>query len=166
MPESAPKPRLVVGADHAGFRVKEAVKKFLAEQGYEVQDMGTDSEESVDYPDFARLVAEKVARGEADLGLLACGTGIGMAITANKVPGIRAAIAHDAFTARLARQHNNANVLAFGGRVVDEKTAIEIVREFLNTKFEGGRHQRRVDKIMALEAAAQQPERAARTGTK
>ncbi len=166
MPDSTAKPRLVVGADHAGYRVKEAVKKFLTEQGYEVQDMGTDSEESVDYPDLARLVAEKVARGEADIGLLACGTGMGVGIAANKVPGIRAAVAHDAFTARLARQHNDANVLAFGGRVVDERTAIEIVREFLNAQFEGGRHQRRIEKIAALEAAPGPAKQAARGGKK
>ncbi|MCL6565526.1 MAG: ribose 5-phosphate isomerase B [Acidobacteriia bacterium] len=164
MPDPTQKPRIAIGADHAGFHLKEAVKRFLREQGYEVQDVGTDSEASVDYPDFARLVAEKVARGEADLGLLACGTGIGMAMTANKVPGIRAAVAHDAFTARLARQHNNANVLALGGRVLDEPTALAIVREFLNAQFEGGRHQRRLEKIAALENTLQETEQAARSG--
>lgn len=164
MTDPTQKPRIAVGADHAGFHLKEAVKRYLHEQGYPVQDVGTDSEASVDYPDFARLVAEKVAHGEADLGLLACGTGIGMAMTANKVPGIRAAVAHDAFTARLARQHNNANVLALGGRVLDEPTALAIVREFLNAQFEGGRHQRRLDKIAALENTLQEMEQAARSG--
>ncbi|MCL6480602.1 MAG: ribose 5-phosphate isomerase B [Firmicutes bacterium] len=164
MSDPSPKPRIAVGADHAGFHVKEAVKRFLHEQGYAIQDVGTDSEASVDYPDFARQVAEKVARGEAELGVLVCGTGMGMAIAANKVPGIRAAVAHDALTARLARQHNDANVLAIGGRVLDEAAALAIVREFLNAQFEGGRHQRRVDKISALETTRPETEQAARSG--
>ncbi len=153
MADSDQKPRIAIGADHAGFHAKETVKKFLQQAGYEVDDVGTWSEESVDYPDYARQVAERVASGQDQVGILACGTGIGMAITANKVPGIRAATAHDTMTARLAREHNDANVLTFGGRVVDDATALEIVRMFLNTLFGGGRHQRRIDKIAALDQA-------------
>jgi ribose 5-phosphate isomerase B len=149
----AEKQRIAIGADHAGFRVKELVKQYVSGQGYSVEDLGTHSEESVDYPDFARAVAERVAAGRAATGILVCGTGIGMAMTANKVPGIRAAVAHDKHTAHLAREHNDANVLTFGARVVSEDTALEIVREFLSTAFAGGRHQRRVDKISELDQA-------------
>ncbi len=151
MPDAVSKPRIALGADHAGFHVKETIRKFLETAGYPVDDVGTWSEESVDYPDYARAVAEKVAAGADQLGILACGTGIGMAITANKVPGIRAAVAHDAMTARLAREHNDANVLTLGGRVVDDARAIEIVRDFLDAQFAGGRHQRRIDKITELD---------------
>ncbi len=147
----APKPRIVIGADHAGFHAKETIKKFLTEAGYPVEDVGTQSEESVDYPDFARRAAEKVARGEARFGVLVCGTGMGMAITANKVSGVRAATAHDTTTARLAREHNDANVLTFGGRVVGDEQAMALVREFLNAEFAGGRHQRRIEKIAELD---------------
>ena len=110
------KPRIVIGADHAGYHAKENIKKYLEQAGYAVDDVGTWSEESVDYPDFARAVSERVISGQDQLGILACATGIGMSIAANKVPGIRAALAHDAMTARLAREHNDANVLAIGGR--------------------------------------------------
>jgi len=151
MPDSENKPRIAVGADHAGYHVKEAVKKYLESSGYQVDDMGTWSEESVDYPDYAKKVAERVVAGQDDFGFLACGTGIGMSIAANKIEGIRAAVAHDAMTARLARQHNNANVLALGGRVVTDAQAIEIVKDFLATDFRVGRHQRRVDKIAELD---------------
>lgn len=157
MPDAAPKPRIALGADHAGFHVKEKIKKFLEVSGYPVDDVGTWSEESVDYPDYARAVAEKVAAGADQLGILACGTGIGMAITANKVPGIRAAVAHDAMTARLAREHNDANVLTLGGRVVNDAQAIEIVRDFLEARFAGGRHQRRIDKITELDQEEHAP---------
>ncbi|MCL4524073.1 MAG: ribose 5-phosphate isomerase B [Acidobacteria bacterium] len=151
MPDLADKPKIAIGADHAGFHAKELIKKFLAAQGYDVEDVGTASEESVDYPDFARRVAEGVAAGRAQLGILTCGTGIGMSMTANKVPGVRAALAHDIMTAHMAREHNDANVLTLGARVVPEEQIIAIVREFLNTSFAGGRHQRRVDKIMAMD---------------
>jgi ribose 5-phosphate isomerase B len=157
VPDAAAKPRIALGADHAGFHVKEKIRKFLEASGYPVDDVGTWSEESVDYPDYARAVAEKVAAGTDQLGILACGTGIGMAITANKVPGIRAAVAHDAMTARLAREHNDANVLTFGGRVVDDAQAIEIVRDFLEARFAGGRHQRRIDKITELDQEEHAP---------
>ena len=151
MNSSSQKQRIAIGADHAGFAVKQAIKKHLEQAGYNVDDVGTESEESVDYPEFARAVAEKVAGGMAQLGVLVCGTGMGVAIAANKVPGIRAAVAHNAMTARLAREHNDANVLTLGARVVDPSQAVEIVREFLDAQFAGGRHQRRVDKISEME---------------
>jgi len=145
------KPRIALGADHAGYHIKETIRNYLEQAGYTLDDVGTWSEESVDYPDYARAVGERVAAGQARFGILACGTGIGVAIAANKIPGIRAAVAHDAMTARLAREHNDANVLTLGGRVVDDARAIEIVREFLGAQFAGGRHQRRIDKITQLE---------------
>ncbi len=153
MPEAEPRPRIALGADHAGYHAKETIKKFLEQAGYEVDDVGTWSEESVDYPIFARAVAERVASGQNQLGILACGTGMGMAITANKVPGIRAAVAHNAMTARLAREHNDANVLTLGGRVVEDAAAVAIVRDFLDARFAGGRHQRRIDEITELDQA-------------
>ena len=151
MPEAAPKPRIALGADHAGFHLKEIVKKFLTEAGYVCDDMGTSSEESVDYPDFARAVAERVSAGQDDLGILACGTGIGMAIAADKVPGVRAANAFDEMTARLAREHNDANILALGARILEDARAIEVVQVFLSSQFLGGRHQRRIDKISEMD---------------
>jgi ribose 5-phosphate isomerase B len=151
MAEATEKPRIALGADHAGFHIKETIRKYLEHAGYAMDDMGTWSEESVDYPDFARAVGERVAAGQDQLGILACGTGIGMAIAANKIPGIRAAVAHDAMTARMAREHNNANVLTLGGRVVDDALAVAIVRDFLGAQFAGGRHERRIDKISQLE---------------
>jgi ribose 5-phosphate isomerase B len=142
---------MVVGSDHAGFRIKEIIKKYLRDAGYAVEDMGTHSEESVDYPDFAKAVGERVAAGNNMLGVLVCGTGIGVSIAANKVEGIRAALAHDSLTARRAREHNDANVIALGGRVVGDDEAIAIVQEFLNAQFAGGRHQRRIDKITVMD---------------
>lgn len=151
MTDPPSKPRIALGSDHAGFHAKETIKKYLEGAGYGVDDVGTWSEESVDYPDFARAAAERVASGENPLGIVVCGTGIGVAIAANKVEGIRAALAHDSLTARRAREHNNANVLALGGKVVGDDEAIAIVQEFLNAQFAGGRHQRRVDKISELD---------------
>jgi ribose 5-phosphate isomerase B len=151
VPDSSSKPRIALGADHAGFRAKETIRKYLEGAGYGVDDVGTWSEESVDYPDFARAVAERVASGKNPLGVLVCGTGIGVSIAANKVEGIRAALAHDSLTARRAREHNNANVIALGGKTVGDDEAIEIVQEFLNATFAGGRHQRRIDKITELD---------------
>jgi len=153
MTDTARKPRIALGADHAGYRLKETLKNFLLGAGYACDDAGTASEESVDYPDYARAVAERVADGRDELGVLVCGTGLGMAIAANKIDGIRAATAHDGMTARLAREHNDANILAVGARVLEEAAAVEVVREFLAAQFSGGRHQRRVDKISALEHA-------------
>jgi ribose 5-phosphate isomerase B len=155
MPDAEPKPRIALGADHAGYHAKETIKQFLTQAGYQVDDVGTWSEESVDYPVYARAVAVKVRSGQDQLGILACGT-IGMAITANKIPGIRAAVARDAMTAKLAREHNDANVLALGGRVVDDPGAIKIVRDFLSARFAGGRHQRRIDEIVDLDQARAQ----------
>ena len=151
MHPSSQKQRIAIGADHAGFTVKQAIKRHLEQAGYNVEDVGTFSEESVDYPDFARTVAERVAGGKENLGVLVCGTGMGMAIAANKVPGIRAAVAHDKMTARLAREHNDANVLTLGARVVDPSQAVEIVKELLDAQFAGGRHQRRIDKIAEMD---------------
>jgi ribose 5-phosphate isomerase B len=142
---------MVVGSDHAGFRAKENIKKYLHDAGYTVEDMGTHSEESVDYPDFAKAVGEKVAAADGALGVLVCGTGIGVSIAANKVEGIRAALAHDSLTARRAREHNDANVIALGGKVVGDDEAIAIVQEFLSAEFAGGRHRRRIDKITKMD---------------
>ena len=151
MAESSAKLRIALGADHAGFQVKESIKRYLESAGHTVDDVGTGSEESVDYPDFAREAAGRVADGKDDLGILVCGTGIGMTIAANKVAGIRAALAQDPATARLAREHNNANVLAVAGRVLSGESAVAIVREFLAAEFAGGRHERRVNKISLLD---------------
>ena len=151
MADFSSKPRIAVGADHAGFRAKETIKNYLLGAGYSVDDVGTHSEESVDYPDYAKAVGERVAAGDNSLGVVVCGTGIGISIAANKVEGIRAALAHDSLTARRAREHNDANVIALGGKVVGEDEAIAIVTEFLDAKFAGGRHQRRVDKITEMD---------------
>jgi len=144
--------RVAIGSDHAGFALKEEVKEYLVCAGVEVGDMGTVSRDSVDYPDYAEKVAIAVRDGNADLGILMCGTGIGVCIAANKVHGIRAAPAWNPEIARLSRLHNDANVLCLPGRYMDPTLAIEIVKVWLATPFEGGRHQRRVDKISALEA--------------
>jgi len=149
--ETPAKPKIAIGADHAGFHAKELIKSFLMDAGYPVEDVGTQSEESVDYPDYAKAVAERVAAGAARFGILACGTGLGMAITANKVDGVRAATAHDPMTAHLAREHNDANVLTLGARVLNNEQILNVVREFLAVDFAGGRHQRRVDKINELD---------------
>jgi ribose 5-phosphate isomerase B len=151
--DSSSKPRMVLGSDHAGFRAKETIKKYLEGAGYTVEDVGTHSEESVDYPDFAKAVGERVTAANGALGVLVCGTGIGVSIAANKVEGIRAALAHDSLTARRAREHNDANVIALGGKVVGEDEAIAIVQEFLAAEFAGGRHQRRIDKISEMDQA-------------
>ena len=143
--------KIALGADHAGFELKEKIKQHLVERGIAVDDRGTNSPESVDYPDYARIVAEEVTAGHADWGILICGTGIGMSMGANKVAGIRAAKVNSESEAQLSREHNDANVLALGARVLDEGTALNIVDRWLETPFLGGRHQRRVDKIMAIE---------------
>ncbi len=140
--------RIAIGADHAGFPLKEHLRSLLEERGLAVQDVGTSDESSCDYPDFAHAVASRVERGDADLGLLVCGTGIGMAITANRhAPGVRAAVCSEPFSARMAREHNDANVLCLGQRVVGMGLAGAILDAFLDAEFEGGRHRRRVDKI-------------------
>jgi ribose 5-phosphate isomerase B len=143
--------RIAIGSDHAGYHLKEAIKRRLVESGAEVDDLGTTSEASVDYPDYAAAVARRVASGASGRGILVCGTGIGMAMAANKVHGIRAASVENLESARLSREHNDANVLTLGARITPTDLALAIVRVFLDTPFAGGRHQRRVDKIMALE---------------
>jgi ribose 5-phosphate isomerase B len=146
-----PAMKVAVASDHGGFRLKQEVLTLLEKSGVKYQDFGTFSEEPVDYPDLALLVAEAVKRGDFDRGILCCGTGIGVAVTANKVPGIRAAQCHDTFSARAAREHNNANVLTMGQRVIGPGLAGEIVSAWLQAEFQGGRHERRVDKICAIE---------------
>jgi ribose 5-phosphate isomerase B len=143
--------KIAVGADHAGFPLKEKVKQWLLEQGIQVDDQGTNSGEAVDYPDYARKVAEEVASKKVDRGVLVCGTGMGMAIAANKVPGVRAANPHTVHEAQMSREHNDANVLTLGGRTMTDDQAHSILDAWLRTKFAGGRHQRRVDKITQIE---------------
>jgi len=143
--------RVHVGSDHAGFEMKEALKPYFERRGIELTDVDPDSDESVDYPEYAEKVARGVADGDADLGVLICGSGIGMAIAANKVPGVRAATVTEPELAKMSRQHNNANVIALGGRYIPRQTAEDILDAFFDTEFEGGRHQRRVDEIADLE---------------
>jgi ribose 5-phosphate isomerase B len=138
---------VALGADHAGVALKAALRTALEEAGHRALDLGTQGAESVDYPDFGDAVARAVARGDARFGVLVCGTGIGISIAANRHAGIRCALAHDATTARLAREHNDANVLALGARVVGTEVALDALRAFLNTPFAGGRHERRVRKL-------------------
>lgn len=147
--------KVALGSDHAGYAGKEAAKQVLERLGVAYEDFGTRSAtESVDYPDYAQAVGEAVAKGQADCGLLFCGTGIGVGIAANKIPGVRAAVVHDVETARLAREHNDANVLAMGVRNTDPALLPPVIETFLTTAFAGGRHARRVEKIAALEASA------------
>ena len=146
--------RVAIGADHAGFELKEIIKQTLDELRVGYRDFGADSDESVDYPDYAAKVGRAVASGDFDRGILVCGTGIGMALAANKIAGIRAAPVVDLESARLAREHNNANVLAIGARVTPPERALDLVRLFLKTEFEGGRHERRLQKVAALEQGA------------
>ncbi|MFC7440072.1 ribose 5-phosphate isomerase B [Laceyella putida] len=143
--------RVLLGSDHGGLRLKQEIKDLLDEMKIPYDDVGCDCDTSVDYPDYARPVAEKVARGEVDLGILICGTGIGMSIAANKVKGIRCAVVSDEFSARMSREHNNANILALGERVVGPDLARSIVRVWLTSEFQGDRHARRVQKIHDLE---------------
>lgn len=142
---------IIIGSDHGGLALKNALTSYLTRREIAVQDAGTNSDASVDYPDFGQKVAETVISGAAELGILICGTGIGMSIAANKIPGIRAALVTDVFMARMAKEHNNANVLVLGGRVLDEQKACDLVGAWLDATFEGGRHQARLDKITALE---------------
>lgn len=143
--------KLAIGSDHGGYELKELIKKHLQEKGFYVKDFGTDSMESTDYPDFARAVGEAVVSGDFDGGILICGTGIGISIAANKIPGVRCALVGDSFSARLTREHNDANVIALGGRVVGPGLALDIVDAWLGAEFQGGRHQRRIDKITEIE---------------
>jgi ribose 5-phosphate isomerase B len=144
--------KIIVGADHAGFRLKEEIKGFIAGLGHEVIDAGTDSEESVDYPDFARAVGEAVTRGQAERGVLICGSGVGASIAANKVRGVRAAVCHDTYSARQGVEHDDMNVLVLGGRVIGAELAKDLVVAFLDAQFAGEeRFVRRVNKITAIE---------------
>lgn len=138
---------VVIGCDHAAYPLKEVVKNFIQEQGIQIEDVGTDSETSVDYPDFAIKVASKVSNGQFKRGILICGTGIGMSMVANKFPHVRAALCNDLFSAIMSRRHNDANILAMGGRVIGETLALEIVKVWLQTAFDGGRHQQRLKKF-------------------
>ncbi|MCD5401805.1 ribose 5-phosphate isomerase B [candidate division NPL-UPA2 bacterium] len=147
--------RIALGSDHAGWEMKEDLKLYLEKIRYEVKDLGTNSPESVDYPDYALAVARAVARGEAERGIIICGTGIGSSIVANKVPGIRAALCHNDYTAEMSRSHNDANVLCLGERVIDKKSAREIVKVWLATSFSCARHTRRVEKIKKIEGVFQ-----------
>jgi len=143
--------KIVVGSDHRGFEAKEQIKAIIAQLGHECVDVGTKSNDPVDYPDPAYLAAKAVSLGEADKAILACGTGIGMSITANKVKGIRAALCHDELSAQISRHHNDANVLCVSGDLIGEVLLRKVVEVWLNTEFSGGRHQRRVKKITAIE---------------
>jgi len=138
---------IAVASDHAGFDLKEILKRDLQEAGHDVLDLGTDSTQSVDYPDFGLAMADAVASGQAEKGVLVCGTGIGISMAANRNPKVRAALVHDVTSARLSRQHNDANVVAFGQRLIGTETAREALKVFLDTKFEGGRHAGRVAKL-------------------
>ncbi len=149
--ETFVKKKIVIASDHAGFNLKESIKEFLKkEENYEIIDVGCYSCESVDYPVYGIEAVKKILKKEADLGILICGTGIGMSILANRFPSIRAALCQEPFSAKMARLHNNANVLVLGGRVIGNGIAIEIVKTFLSTPFEGGRHERRLNLIENL----------------
>jgi ribose 5-phosphate isomerase B len=143
--------KFVIASDHGGLALKEAVCAYLEEKGVEIQDLGTMTDDSVDYPDYGVKVARSVSTGEADKGILICGTGIGMSIVANKFPGIRAALINDEFTAQMSKEHNNANVIVMGGRVLSSAQAQKMVQIWLESNYEGGRHQKRLDKIASLE---------------
>jgi ribose 5-phosphate isomerase B len=147
--------RIAIGSDHAGFNLKQAIISLLTEMGHSYEDFGCYDTGSVDYPDIGQVVAEAVAQGRFDYGILTCSTGIGMCITANKINGIRAALCHDTFSARRAREHNDANVLCLGEWVIGQGLARDIVTIYLNSSFVGGRHARRLEKIKALESSSE-----------
>lgn len=143
--------KIAIASDHAGREMKEDLKEYLLELGAEVIDLGVDNDDSVDYPDYGVPVADRVSKGEVPKGILVCGTGIGMSILANKFTGVRAALVGDVYTSQMAKEHNDANILVIGGRVVGKGLAREMVRVWLKTRFQGGRHQRRLDKISEVE---------------
>lgn len=143
--------KIAIGSDHAGFKLKESIKKYLQKNNYDFFDFGTYDEQSVDYVDFGEIVAKSISTGNFKRGILICGTGIGMSIVANKFKGVKAALCHDEFTAKMSREHNDSNVLTIGGRVVDEGKALKIVDTWLKTPFLGGRHERRVNKISLID---------------
>lgn len=142
---------MLIASDHGGLELKQAIVGCLRAHNVEVDDLGVHADDSVDYPDYAALVAEPISNGDADQGILVCGTGIGMSIAANKYPRIRAALVHDEFTAKMAREHNNANILVLGGRILKPELACRMVELWLDGQFEGGRHQTRLNKIIHLE---------------
>ncbi len=144
--------KLAIGCDHAGLSLKNVIVSILDQQNIELKDLGTNSEESCDYPDYGERVSEAVSNGTVDRGILVCGTGIGMSIVANKFPGVRAALCSEDYSAKMSRLHNDSNMLVLPGRIISEETAKEIIKIWLETDFEGGRHQRRLDKIKAIEA--------------
>ena len=143
--------KIAIAADHGGFELKDSMVEYIKTLGHEVVDLGTNSADSVDYPDYAKKVCEEIQQENSDLGILICGTGIGMSLAANKFEGIRAACVSDVYSAKMSRNHNNANVLCIGARVIGDEVAKLIIKTFLENEFEAGRHQRRVDKIMAIE---------------
>lgn len=143
--------KIAIASDHAGTELKDAIKTYLSGQTFEVIDMGTNGSESVDYPDYGIPVAEKVSNGEIEKGILICATGIGMSIVANKFPNVRAGLASDVYSARMSKEHNDANILVIGGKIADKELAIHMVQAWLDAEFEGGRHQRRLDKIREIE---------------
>ena len=143
--------KIAIGNDHVAVEMKKHITKYLTDKGYDVANFGTDSEERTDYPIYGKKVADAVASGECEYGILICGTGVGISLAANKVKGIRAVVCSEPYSAKLSRQHNNTNILAFGARVIGTATAEMIVDEFLNAKFDGGRHSKRVDIISAIE---------------
>jgi ribose 5-phosphate isomerase B len=144
--------QIIIGSDHAAFDLKEKIKTFLVDRGIDVEDVGSHSEDSVDYPDFGIKVASMVSKGRFERGILLCGTGIGMSMVANKFPHVRAALCSDLFSAIMSRRHNNSNILVLGGRVIGDALAIEMVKAWLETPFDGGRHQLRIDKIDQIDA--------------
>ncbi len=143
--------KVFLGSDHAGVEMKDMLRGYLTEKGFEVEDLGPEGADSVDYPDYGAAVGRAVIAEPGSYGVLICGTGIGIGMAAHKVKGVRAAVVHNEFTARAAKEHNNANVISFGARVIDDEMARKIVDEFFGAEFEGGRHERRVEKIMQLE---------------
>ncbi len=148
------KMKIIIGSDHGGFELKESIKQFLSDDiKTDIYDAGTFNSESVDYPDFGCLVAEKIQSGEFEKGILICGTGIGMSIVANRFPNVRAALCHDVYTARMSKEHNDANILVMGERVTGKDLAEEVVRAWLAGQFQGGRHQRRLEKIADIDKA-------------
>ncbi len=146
--------RIVIGSDHAAFQMKEKIKSFLEEQGLTVEDVGPGSESSVDYPDFGKRVAAAVSSGEFSRGILMCGTGLGMSMVANRFPHVRAALCGDLFAARMSREHNDANILVMGGRVIGDVLAMAVVKTWLETPFEGGRHSLRLEKFDTIHPAS------------
>ncbi|MFZ3589069.1 ribose 5-phosphate isomerase B [Bacillus sp. DJP31] len=150
--------KVAIASDHGGINIRAEIKNLMDEMKIDYMDLGCECSESVDYPDYAILVAEKVANGEVDRGILVCGTGIGMSIAANKVKGIRCALVHDMFSAKATREHNDSNILSMGERVIGPGLAREIAKIWLTTEFEGGRHKNRIDKMMSFEGSTNQGE--------